>query len=100
MNDCMTVTAYPVGDLHCTATAVGGFHATATPVGEIRCVTTATGRIRAHAIPVGRLRCRVYQSCTVNIGGRKYLEIDPEIIWILSGWSSNDVYSNTTWRVD
>ena len=29
-----------------------------------------------------------------------YLEIEPTIVWVLDGWTSNDVYSNTTWNVD
>ena len=29
-----------------------------------------------------------------------YLEIDPEIVWLFEDWASNDVYSNTVWRVD
>ena len=80
MNPCITVTATPVGDIYCTATAVDG--------------------IKAYAIPIGGISCKVYYTCSVDIGGKPYLEIEPEIIWVLAGWSSNDVYSNTTWHVD
>lgn len=39
------------------------------------------------------------QVCAVNIALR-YLEIDPEIIWFVDGWATNDVISNTTWNVE
>ena len=100
MNPCITVTATPVGDIHVTATSVGEFHSTATYVGEFCCTTTAVGSIRAHAIPVKGISCKVYQVCTASIKGKPYLEIAPEVIWVLAGWSSNEVYSNTTWNVD
>lgn len=37
-------------------------------------------------------------TCSVSLS-RKYLEIEPEILWI---WTtgSNDVYSNTTWNLN
>ena len=36
--------------------------------------------------------------CDTNIAGA-YLRIDPEILWLVD-WGTNDVYSNTAWRVD
>lgn len=28
-----------------------------------------------------------------------YLEIEPTVVWVLNGWTSNEVYSNTTWDI-
>ena len=77
--------------LTCTAVAVGGVDASAVRVGGMR----------AAAVRRGGIRCRVYQECRTNLGG-KYLELDPEIVWILAGQSEayNDVISNTSWFIE
>lgn len=45
-----------------------------------------------------KLSVNITLTCSVSLSG-KYLEIDPEILWI---WTtgSNDVYSNTTWNLN
>lgn len=39
------------------------------------------------------------QVCSVNVTV-PYLEIEPEIVWVVDGWAANDVISNTHWNVD
>lgn len=47
----------------------------------------------------GGIDCQMYLVCT--IGSREpYLEISPTVVWILAGWTSNDVFSNTHWDID
>ena len=45
------------------------------------------------------IAARVEQVCSVNVT-IPYLEIDPEIVWVVDGWAANDVLSNTHWNVD
>lgn len=73
---------------------------TMTPQGGIWCTTSTVGGIFAKATPTGGIHCRMWQECSTNIAGKKYLEIEPTIVWVLNGWTSNEVYSNTTWNVD
>lgn len=45
-----------------------------------------------------RLSVNITLTCSVSLS-KRYLEIEPEILWI---WTtgSNDVYSNTTWNLN
>lgn len=47
----------------------------------------------------GGVRCRVFMICTPSFRN-PYLEISPSIVWMLAGWTSNDVFSNTNWQID
>lgn len=42
---------------------------------------------------------KMEQVCTVNVTV-PYLEIEPEIVWVVDGWAANDVISNTHWNID
>ena len=44
------------------------------------------------------LNCTFSLVCDTNLRP-PFLEIYPEIVWVLDGWASNDVYSNTQWNV-
>lgn len=46
----------------------------------------------------GGLSCRMYQACRSSIR-RPFLEISPEIVWVLAGHTENDVYSNVDWNI-
>lgn len=39
------------------------------------------------------------QVCSVNVTV-PYLEIEPQIVWVVDGWTANDVLSNTHWGID
>ena len=46
------------------------------------------------------ISCRMGLVCRPGVGD-KYLEIEPEIIWVYPDWAvDNNVYSNTRWNVD
>lgn len=76
----MEVSAKRVGGCVVSADKVSGMDATFDRVG-------------------GHLLCRIKIVCKTNITV-PYLEIEPEIIWVLNGWASNDVYSNVVWNVN
>ena len=83
-----------------TATRVGGMAA-----GMIRqgCVPATraerVGGLSVEASRRGGISCRLFMECSPSIR-IPYLEIEPEIIWVLAGWSTdNDVLSNTFWNV-
>ena len=60
--------------------------------------TERVGRMEASLARTCGMTCRFALVCDTGYSER-YLEIEPEIIWILDGWASNDVISNTTWHV-
>lgn len=47
----------------------------------------------------GGVRCRMFMICTPSFRN-PYLEISPTVVWMLAGWTSNDVFSNTNWQID
>lgn len=49
---------------------------------------------------VGGIIARVSHVCTPSIR-EPYLEISPEIIWVVPDWAvDNDVFSNTFWNIN
>ncbi len=46
-----------------------------------------------------RLSVNITLTCSVSISG-KYLEIEPEVLWIWSFTGDNNVYSNTVWSLN
>ena len=63
------------------------------------CVQTQrVGGMKADLSRVGGMTVRFALVCDAGYSDR-YLEIDPEIVWIVDGWASNDVISNLTWYV-
>lgn len=49
-------------------------------------------------VNAGGVVFRLEKICTTNVRD-PYLEIEPTIVWVVDGWASNDVYSNTRWIV-
>lgn len=81
---------------------IGGMSAAAVRQGDrLSCSAVSVDHIQATAVRQGGILCRVYQECRTNREGT-YLELDPEIVWILAGSSKayNDVISNTSWYIE
>lgn len=87
--------------LSTTLTRIDGIRATASRVGgDISCLASKVGG----GITVGvkgteGLSCAMYQVCRTNVN-MHYLEISPQIVWLLAGHTENHVYSNTRWTID
>ncbi len=82
-----------------TLTRVGGIRTDASPIGgRLSSVATPVGGMTVTAGGENRLSCRMFQACKVNVR-MNYLEIRPTIVWMLAGWTENEVISNTTWIV-
>lgn len=101
---CVSVRHYPIdaSGIKTCAESLDGIVARGIPFGGISAsAQPAVEEIKVVAIPLsGRgIRVRMWQECRASLGP-KYLEIDPPVVWVLNGWTSNDVYSNTTWYVD
>lgn len=79
MSKCFKIKLSREGGMTASAERIGGFTTTLTRVGG--------------------LKCQLWQVCTTNIG-KPYLEISPTIVWVLAGYTQNDVYSNTSWNVE
>lgn len=97
---CITVSHSPIGGIWCSTGIVGWIDVNVYPFGGIVASGYPLGGIHVTATQNKGIYCRMWQECSTNIGKQKYLEIEPTIVWVLNGWTSNDVYSNTTWNVD
>ena len=97
MSLCMTAALARVGEMDATMARIGGMGCSATRVGDFSVSVTRVGGMGATMTRTGRLSCSMYQVCTV---GKPYLEISPQIVWVLAGHTENDVYSNTKWKID
>lgn len=52
------------------------------------------------AIKIGGITCTLVYVWDTNIGG-PYLEISPNLIWVYSDLEAlNEVFSNTTWKIN
>lgn len=69
-------------------------------VGGIDTNTARVGGMNTALMRQGGLSCRMWKVVDITPPAAPYLEIEPTIVWILDGWTSNDVYSNTTWGID
>ena len=80
-----------MGCLTVKLTRVGGIEAS---------LTRVCGGISATFTKVGGMTCRLGLVCKPNIL-HPYLEIEPELIWVYPDWATdNNVYSNTSWKVN
>ena len=68
-------------------------------IGGIRTATERHGGMEARAYRKGGIHCRMYREVKSSLNA-PYLEIFPTVVWVLAGWTSNDVFSNTTWNVE
>lgn len=57
------------------------------------------GGLTALFVWVSDMTAKMEEICSINVTV-PYLEIEPEIIWVVDGWAANDVLSNTRWNVD
>jgi hypothetical protein len=96
---CILVRHTPIGGIGCASESVGGVSASSRPVGGIAASAFPAGGISVKAVSRGGISVRMWQECRVNIRP-PYLEIEPTIVWVLNGWTSNDVYSNVHWNVE
>ena len=77
------------GDVGFAAERLGGVHTT----------IKRLGGIEARAYRKGGIICRMYQEVRPSLSG-PYLEIAPSVVWVLAGWTSNDVFSNISWNIE
>lgn len=90
MTDCVQTTFTRVGSHSVSLSRVGGnAECLATRVGTHSVTMTASG--------VPKVSMRIV--CTAR-ASMFYLEIQPKIVWVLEGWTQNDVISNTDWRIN
>lgn len=68
-------------------------------IGGVCTASERQGGIDARAYRKGGILCRMYREVKSSLNA-PYLEISPTIVWVLAGWTSNDVFSNTTWNVE
>lgn len=98
---CLSVKFTRVGGIESSATRVGGgISSSLGRIGGIRTSLERIGGISTTMERKGGITCRFFQECRTGIADRPYLEISPEIVWVLAGWTSNEVFSNTDWNID
>ena len=96
---CISVTHTPLGGIWCSTDSLGGIDVSAYPFGGISVAASPVGGIAVTVTRKSGISVRMWQECRTNIR-HPYLEIEPTVVWVLNGWTSNDVFSNTTWNVD
>lgn len=74
-----------------------GFAASMTRIGGMAFGMTRNGGLSGS---VERVSGMNVQMILVDSEDPHYLEIQPEIAWVVNGWTSNDVVSDLVWIVD
>lgn len=100
MTSCLVASLDRLGGISSTASRVcGGVTASAAREGGIEADFGRLGGIDAQAERRCGMTARFFLECRTSIR-IPYLEIDPDLIWVLAGTSvDNDVISNTYWNV-
>lgn len=96
---CLSVSMERIEDFRASMTPVGEFSASASPVGEWSGSARRVEDFKAAITPIGSATCRMWQVCETNLS-KPYLEISPNLVWVLAGYAENNVYSNTTWIIN
>lgn len=65
----------------------------------IASAVNASSGIEPSAMKDSGLSARLDRICATDVT-IPYLEIEPQIVWVVDGGASNDVYSNTNWNID
>lgn len=88
------------GGITTTLTGVaGGMTTTVTRLGGIETFYERRGGIQTSVTRKGGISCKLWQVCATSLQ-KPFLEISPTVVWVLAGYTQNDVYSNTTWNID
>ena len=96
---CISVTLSREGGVTATAERIGGFISTLTRAAGATARLEREGAFSATITRKNGMSCRLWQVCPASIR-KPFLEISPEVVWILAGYTQNDVYSNTTWNIE
>lgn len=96
---CLTVEVERKGWISSSVERLGDFTTSVSRSGLFSSSLSLLKDFTAGMTREGGLHCRMFQSCATNLN-TLYLEIEPTIVWVLAGHTSNDVYSNTTWNID
>lgn len=98
MSSCLKVTFTLDGTATASLERIGGFTTTVTRAADMTAWLEREGGLRASITRKDGMSCKLWQVCSTSIR-EPFLEISPTIVWVLAGYASNDVYSNTTWYI-
>lgn len=100
MTSCLVSSLDRIGGISSTASRVcGGVTASADREGGMDADLARVGGMDVQTTRRGGLHCAFFLECRTGIRD-PYLEISPDLIWVLAGQTSdNDVISNTYWNV-
>lgn len=96
---CIEVTLTREGGMTATAERTTAFSATFSRSAGMTARLGREGGFSATATRKGGMSCRLWQVCSSSVR-RPYLEISPEVVWVLAGYTENQVFSNTDWTID
>lgn len=96
---CLTVEVTREGWISSSFDRLGDFTTTVSRLGIFSSTLNLLRNFSTEMTKSVGLHCRLFQSCATNIE-KPYLEITPTVVWVLAGYTSNDVYSNTTWNIE
>ena len=100
MTSCLVSSLDRLGDISSGATRVcGGLTASADREGGMDAYLGRVGGMDVQTARRGGLHCAFFLECRTGIRD-PYLEISPDLIWVLAGQTSdNEVISNTYWNI-
>lgn len=96
---CVEITSTREGGIDLSSGRIGAIEASSERIGAIALESLRRGAIDASSVRVGRIMVSSSFVCEVSHLA-PYLEIEPEIIWLIDWGADNDVLSNTHWKVD
>lgn len=97
---CLTATITRIGGLEAGVAREGGLSAV---IERQSALEFSAARVGGLSGSIERIESDTFMDvspvCDVDLK-TPYLALRPEIVWVLDGWTSNDVFSNTTWDID
>ena len=96
---CISINVERIGGIVTRASVVGGMAVVASKIDGMQAKANRIGGMTLDAALIGGIHVNVYPVCSTSIR-EKYLEIEPEILWMWNNPVENDVYSNTNWNID
>lgn len=96
---CLQITFTREAGMSASVERVGSFATTLTRADSLTARLEREDGLSATLTRKAGLSCQLWQVCSASIR-KPYLEISPTVVWVLAGYTENDVFSNTNWAID
>lgn len=96
---CISIKVERIGGMSIQALRIGAMSVFASKIDAMHAKIERIGGMSLDVGLVGGMHVNVYPVCSTSIHD-KYLEIEPEILWMWNAPAENNVFSNTNWNVE